>query len=76
MSRYVQTGRKHINWEAVEFSGVHKNGQEVPLEIFVRRVRRARRHFFTGIARDISERKRAETALKLLRWSCGCSLPR
>jgi len=33
LTRYLDTGRKHIHWAAVQLPGLHKSGAEVPLEI-------------------------------------------
>ena len=64
VERFVETGQKHISWEAVELPGLHKDGREVPLEIsFSEFVTKGKRHF-TGIVRDITERKRAQEALR------------
>ena len=63
LDRYLNTGQKHIAWEAVELPGRHKSGRELPLELsFAEFVRNGRR-YFTGIVRDITERKHAETGL-------------
>ncbi len=60
LRRYVETNQRHISWDSVELPGLHKAGHEIPLEIsFSEFVRRGER-YFTGIARDITERKRAE----------------
>ncbi|MDT5122162.1 MAG: two-component system, cell cycle sensor histidine kinase and response regulator CckA [Acidobacteriota bacterium] len=63
-SRYVETGRKHINWEAVELPGLHKSGQEIPLELSFGQFSKDGKRFFTGIARDITERKRVEQEMR------------
>ncbi|MDQ2974791.1 MAG: PAS domain S-box protein [Acidobacteriota bacterium] len=64
IKRFVETGQKHISWEAVELPGLHKDGHEIPLEIsFSEFMTKGERHF-TGIARDITERKRAQEELK------------
>jgi PAS domain S-box-containing protein len=60
MSRYVETGERHISWRGVELPGLHRDGRELELEIsFGEFFKDGRRHF-TGVARDISARRRAE----------------
>jgi PAS domain S-box-containing protein len=63
MQRYVETGQKHIPWEGVELPGLHKSGHEVPLEVSFGEFSLDGRRYFTGIARDITERKRAARRL-------------
>ncbi|HEX6182403.1 MAG TPA: PAS domain S-box protein [Pyrinomonadaceae bacterium] len=63
MRRYVGTGVKHISWEGVELPGLHKTGREVPLEISFGEFTLGGRRYFTGIARDISARRRSEARL-------------
>jgi PAS domain S-box-containing protein len=58
--RYTETGRKHIGWAAVQLPGLHKRGAEIPLEISFAEFTSDGQRFFTGIARDISERKRLQ----------------
>jgi signal transduction histidine kinase/CheY-like chemotaxis protein len=65
IDRYVRTGRKHISWRSVELPGLHKSGREIPLELSFGEFVREGKHFFTGIARDITERKRLQDALRL-----------
>ena len=60
ITRYMETGRKHIQWSATQLPGLHKTGNEIPLEISFAEFTRDGRRFFTGIARDISERKRLQ----------------
>src|SRR5581483_9925112 len=60
LARYVATGEKHIPWQGVEVPGLHRAGHEVPLEISFGEFTRDGRRFFTGVVRDITERKRAE----------------
>jgi PAS domain S-box-containing protein len=62
--RYCETGQKHLSWEAVELPGLHKSGREIPLEVSFGEFRTNGKHYFTGIARDITERKRAAEALQ------------
>lgn len=63
LGRYVQTGQKHLNWQSIELPGLHKSGREVPLELSFGEYKRDGKHLFTGIARDITKRKRAEDEL-------------
>ena len=63
MRRYVETGVKHIPWAGVELPGLHKSGREIPLEISFGEFALDGRRYFTGIARDISARRRTETRL-------------
>lgn len=60
ITRYVETGQKHIGWAAVQLPGLHKSNTEIPLEISFAEFTTDGRRFFTGIARDISERKRLQ----------------
>ena len=64
LTRYMSTGKRHISWEAVELPGLHKNGSEIPLELSFGEFVEAGKRFFTGIVRDITDRKRAEEALR------------
>jgi PAS domain S-box-containing protein len=64
VGRYVTTGQRHIGWRAIELIGLHKSGREFPIEISFAEDIRNGRHFFTGIVRDITDRKRSEEALR------------
>ncbi|MEO6725645.1 MAG: PAS domain S-box protein [Blastocatellia bacterium] len=64
ISHYQQTGQKHIPWTAVELPGLHRHGHEVPLEISFGEFTNNGQQYFTGIARDISKRKRSETLIE------------
>jgi PAS domain S-box-containing protein len=63
VERYVQTGRKHVSWDSVEVPGLHRDGREIPLDISFGEFIRGGKRYFTGICRDISERKRVELRL-------------
>ena len=66
LTRYVETGRRHINWDGVELPGLHKDGREVALEVSFGEFRGGGRHVFTGIIRDITERRRREARDRFL----------
>ncbi|HVQ38581.1 MAG TPA: two-component regulator propeller domain-containing protein, partial [Pyrinomonadaceae bacterium] len=67
LARYVETSHKHISWEAVELPGLHQSGREIPLELSFGEFTKDNRRYFTGIVRDITERKRAEETLRRTR---------
>jgi PAS domain S-box-containing protein len=68
IKRYISTGNKNIPWTGIELVGQHKSGKEIPLEISFGEFGREGKHIFTGIARDISERKAIEAErLELLK---------
>ena len=64
INRYLETGKKHIAWKSVELPGLHKDGHEIPLELSFGEFIKNGQHFFTGIARDITDRRRLEDALR------------
>ena len=59
LKAYVETGKKKMKWESIELPGLHKSGNEVPLEISYGEFMKEGRHFFAGIVRDITERRDA-----------------
>lgn len=60
LQRYLQTGQKHIPWEGVELPGLHKSGREITLEVSFGEHNSGSQHQFTGVIRDITERKNVE----------------
>ncbi|MDQ2746365.1 MAG: PAS domain S-box protein, partial [Acidobacteriota bacterium] len=64
MERYIETDKKHISWAAIELPGKHKTGREIPLELSFGEFVSDGERYFTGIARDVSERKKADEALR------------
>ncbi len=81
LARYKATGKPGMSWQGIEMPGMHRSGQEIPLEISYGVSHSNRHHTFTGIIRDVSERKRAlekvresEARLRLALDSSGLSL--
>ncbi|MGK5092384.1 response regulator [Deltaproteobacteria bacterium TL4] len=57
---YILNSKKHMSWETIEFPGHHKEGHEISVEVSFGEFIEEGKHLFTGVIRDISERKRAE----------------
>ncbi len=64
MERYNQTGEAHVIGKTVELIGLRKNSSEFPLELSLASWTAGEERFYSGIIRDITERRRAENALE------------
>ena len=64
LARYLKTGRRRLDWSSIQLPGLHESGKEIPLEISFGEFVRDGERFFTGLVRDITERKEAEEALR------------
>src|SRR6202048_4930674 len=65
LERYIATGQRHISWQNVQLTGLHKSGREFPIEVSFTEYTSQGRRFFTGFVRDVTERKQAEEALRV-----------
>ena len=65
LERYLRTGEARIIGIGREVEGRRKDGSIFPLEIAVSEVEFPGRRLFTGIVRDISERRRMEEQARL-----------
>ena len=64
MRRYIETRDKKLKWRLVEIIGLHKNGEEFPVEISFGEHFEDGRYYFTGVIRDVSERRLIADALR------------
>ncbi|WEL17493.1 Signal transduction histidine kinase [Halorhabdus sp. SVX81] len=60
ISRYLEAGQRQLDWDWIELPGRHRDGTEIPLGISFGETTIDGDHRFTGIVRDISERKEQE----------------
>ena len=64
MARFSDTGETHIIGKTVELHGLKKTGEEFPLELTLSAWKEDNQQFFSGIIRDISQRKIVEAELR------------
>ena len=64
LARYLETGNRHTVWNSMELTGLRRDGKELSLEVAFGEIRENGEHTFTGIIRDISQRKRADEAVR------------
>jgi PAS domain S-box-containing protein len=67
IQNYLKTGEKRIIGIGREVVGRRKDGSEFAMDLAVSEVRLGDRRLFTGMVRDISERRRAEAELRRLK---------
>ena len=64
LERVRSTGKSDIIGKTLELHGLRKDGREFPLELSIAAWKAEKETFFTGIVRDITERKRAEEEIQ------------
>src|SRR5689334_19982845 len=60
IQRYIETGERHIHWAGTQLPGLHKDGGPMILEVSFGEFMQNGERWFTGIVRDVTERKREE----------------
>jgi PAS domain S-box-containing protein len=64
MARFTESGEAHVIGTTVELAACTKSGEEVPIELSLSTWTVRDERYYTGIIRDIRERKLAEEALR------------
>ncbi|MBA5866381.1 MAG: PAS domain S-box protein [Nitrospira sp. CR1.3] len=64
LRHYLASGESHILNRRVEVLAMHRTGREFPVELSISPVRIGDTFFFSAFARDITERREAESKLK------------
>jgi two-component system sensor kinase FixL len=62
--RYLDTGERSLDWNAVELPAEHRDGHEIPLSITFEEHSYEGKRVFSGIVRDISDRVEREARLE------------
>ncbi|WP_135829064.1 bacterio-opsin activator domain-containing protein [Halorussus halobius] len=62
--RYLDTGERTLDWDAVALVGRHEDGTEVPVEVSFSEFTVDGQRRFAGVVRDVAERNRREAELR------------
>jgi len=60
LSKYLRTGTRHVIGNSREMVGLHKDGRTFPIDLTVSEFRIGNNRMFTGLIRDVTDRKTAE----------------
>jgi PAS domain S-box-containing protein len=67
LNRYLISGERRLSWQAIEVTGLKKSGETFPAEVSFGEYVADGETLFSGIIRDITARKEAETTLERTR---------
>jgi PAS domain S-box-containing protein len=74
LQRYLATGQGPVLKQRIELTGLHRDGHQFPIEIVIWPVGSGEQVSFNAFAHDISERRRAEEALRASEERLGLAL--
>lgn len=64
IERVARGGKHHVIGNSVELTGLHRDGHKIPIELSLSTWTVNNKVFYSGIIRDITERKQSERKLK------------
>src|SRR5207245_4158181 len=64
LGRFLASGEGKVLDRTIELPAIRRNGEEFPVELSVSAVKLADTYTFSAFVRDVTERKRAEEALR------------
>jgi len=68
LRRFLESGERRLpSWRNLELVGLTQDGRELPLEVSFSRFEARGRSFFTGVLRDVTQRKQVEAELAAAR---------
>ena len=65
LARYLETGRRTIDWQSLEVHALRKDGSEIPVEVSFTHLRLSDGDWLAAFFRDVSRRDEALAALRL-----------
>lgn len=66
VQRYLDTGERSVDWDYIELAVQHREGHEIPVAVSFAEFERDGETYFTGLIRDISERRSMANSLESL----------
>jgi PAS domain S-box-containing protein len=64
VQQYVTTGERTLDWDYIELSLLRADGEEIPVAVSFGEFERDGERYFTGVIREISERKERQHTLE------------